>query len=194
MPDSELRALAFRHNRDHGVRVTTGERDRLIVDLYLKDGKTPAEIGPIVERDEKTVYRTLASRGVRIAKGKLTDEQKRAIVRLLLKGEKQKDIANTFGISEGRVTQLKTEFWDSAKSSYEGGAMKREVAASLGLEPPEVDAMLRAAERREDVQVLEPGDPHREPPVLGGFRTTDSLRFEPWFRGVLNPPLTAIRT
>lgn len=38
------RALAYRLNAAHGVRVTTAERDALVAKLYSPDGKTQAQV------------------------------------------------------------------------------------------------------------------------------------------------------
>src|SRR5207249_7012445 len=40
VPDSELRAIAYFSNREHGVPISTSDRNKAILDFYTKDGKT----------------------------------------------------------------------------------------------------------------------------------------------------------
>jgi len=46
--DKDLRALAYKYNRPHGVPLTREERNNLIVKLYFEDGKTQQQIADLV--------------------------------------------------------------------------------------------------------------------------------------------------
>ena len=46
--DKDLRALAYKYNRSHGVPLTREERNNLIVKLYFEDGKTQQQIAELM--------------------------------------------------------------------------------------------------------------------------------------------------
>ena len=144
VPDSELRTLAYRFNAKHGVPLSIEERNKTIVDLNTKDGKTHAEIAKIVYLSRQRVGQILEVLVPSETKLKLSRERQVAVVRLILKGEKQTDIAKMFDITDGWVSQIKSKWFDGALKDYEGGGLKRDIADRIGLEPSEVDIILQS--------------------------------------------------
>jgi DNA modification methylase len=143
VPDSELRALAYSLNAKHGVPLSIEERNKAIVDLYTKDGKTQEQIAKIVGLSQRRVGQILeieAPSNTNIFE--LSRERQTAIIRLILKGEKQEDIAKKFDCTQGYVSQVKSRWFDSVLKDYEGGSLKRDIAEKVGLELSEVDAIL----------------------------------------------------
>ena len=73
----------------------------------------------------------------------LTREKQVALVRLILKGEKQEAIAEKFDVTQGYVSQVKTKFYDGALKAYrDKKLLKREVAERIGLQCEEIDQIL----------------------------------------------------
>jgi len=99
VPDSEIRALAFKFNAGYPQRLTLEERDRLIVKMYMEDGKTEGQISEIVKFSTGTISTVLAAEGVDTKRNrKLSRMERIAVVRHLLAEEKQVDIAARIGI------------------------------------------------------------------------------------------------
>jgi DNA-directed RNA polymerase specialized sigma subunit len=59
IPDNELRVYALKYNMGHGVPPNKEERDKLICDLYFKDGKTQVQIGKLVKLDDSQISRII---------------------------------------------------------------------------------------------------------------------------------------
>lgn len=111
--DSELRALTYQFNRKHGIPYSTIQRNQLITNLYLKDGKSPLQIASVVELSERRVQQILESEGISISsissadkRRKLDDETIIAILKLLIAEESQEEVASNFEISQQRVSQV----------------------------------------------------------------------------------------
>lgn len=144
VPDSELRALAYRFNAKHGVPLSIEERNKIISDLYTKDGKTQIQIAGIVSLSEGRVSQILETLGVKDTNIELSRERQVAIVKLLVKRERQAGIAKTFEVTQGYVSQVKTKWYDTILKIYEGGELKREIADRFGFEASEVDIILQS--------------------------------------------------
>jgi transcriptional regulator len=70
----------------------------------------------------------------------LSREKQVALVRLILKGEKQEVIAEKFDVTQGYVSQVKTKFFDGTLKAYrDEKLLKREVAEQIGLQCEEID-------------------------------------------------------
>jgi ParB-like chromosome segregation protein Spo0J len=156
--DDDLLALAYRFNRENAVPITSLERDATVIRLATRFAKTQREIAELVGfKSPSSVNDILRRSGVEQTKTrtKLTDEERVAVVQLLLKGEKGKDLAERFHVSDALVSKVKSEFRDQSMDLYTSGKMKQEVSDALGLEANEVDTLLREAwEKSED---------HKEP-------------------------------
>jgi ParB-like chromosome segregation protein Spo0J len=143
VPDSELRALAYKLNRGHGVPISLEERNKTIVELYTKDGKTQEEIARIVGLSRPRVTQILDSLMTNETNIELSREKQVAIVKLILKGKKQEEIAKAFDVTQGYVSQVKSKWFDAVLKAYEGGDMKLQVAERFGFEASEVDSILQ---------------------------------------------------
>lgn len=148
--ETDLLAEVFRCNRAHGVPLSTAERDNVVRRLYYQVGWTQAQIAELVGLSQQAISRILAVRnttGCNVDTGdkrfRLRDEDMPAIVRLLLAGASHEEVAERFGVARSTVTTRWNEFRDAAKSAYESGLLKREVAARFSLTVGEVDAILR---------------------------------------------------
>jgi len=148
--EKDLRALAYKYNRIHGVPLTREERNKLIADLYFKDGWTQQQIADLVGLSQNRVSEILASSETDNSNNsadkrrELKPEDYPAIARLILGGEKQADVAEKFGVSQGRISQVWAEFRDKVYKLYtEERLLKREVAEKVGLTLDEVDRILQ---------------------------------------------------
>lgn len=144
VPDSELRALAYRFNAKHGVPLSMEERNRVIVDLRTKDGKTQEQIAKIIELAQSRISEILALSVTDNTNIELSRQKQVAIVRLILKDEKQEDIATTFDVTQSYVSQIKTKYFDGALRAYrDEHILKKEVAERVDLEIHEIDEILQ---------------------------------------------------
>ena len=145
--DTELRALAYKYNEEHGVRINLDERNKLILNLREKDGKTQEEIGRVVKLSHNRVSEILALSATdnpsNDLRKKLKPDEEKAVIRLLLKGETQASIAKEFRVSQQLVSQMKDKFYDVSLAAYQSGKLKKEIAKDVGLEPSEVDSILK---------------------------------------------------
>lgn len=151
--DNDLRALAYKHNRAHGVPISREERDRLIVTLYLKDGKTETQIAEIVGLSQQAISQiitnTKSGKGDKSAtkadkRRKLTEKDRIAISRHLLGGEGQKEVAERFGVSQAVISKVWSEVRDGVHKLYkENKLLKIEVSKKTGFTLEEVDKILR---------------------------------------------------
>lgn len=142
VPDSELRALAYKFNRKHGVPIPSIERNKTIVDLYIKDGKTQEQIAEIVNLSQQRVSMILESTNT--SNAKLSRENQIAIIRLILEGKVQKEIAKTFDVTDGYISQIKSKYFDDVLNAYrEEKLLKIQIAERFGFKDREVDQILQ---------------------------------------------------
>ena len=116
--DKDLRALAYKYNRAHGVPLTREERNNLIVKLYFEDGKTQRQIAELMGLSIGLVNEVISNFKSENANNggdkrrQLSREDYTAIVRLILGGERQSVIAERFKVSQGRISQVWAGFRD----------------------------------------------------------------------------------
>lgn len=143
VPDSELRTLSYQFNRKHGVPISLEERNRTIEALHVKDGKTQEQIADIIGLSQPRISRILENITSNNAKLSLAYEKQIAVVRLILRGEKQTEVAKKFEVTDGYISQIKTKIFDGALKAYrDEHLLKREVAERVGLETDEIDSIL----------------------------------------------------
>lgn len=145
--EADLLAEVYRANRNHGVPLSTAERDRLIRRLYFECGWTQARIAQLVGLTQQGVSHILSVRGTSSCNAdrrqRLRDEDMPAVARLLLGGATHEEVAERFGVARSTVTARWNDFRDEIKAAYESGLLKKEVAARFSLTADEVDAILR---------------------------------------------------
>lgn len=148
--DRDLRTLAYKYNRVHGVPLSREERNRLISVLYLEDGKTQRQIAELMWLSESAIRKilgTVLSADVNNSgdeRRELARDDYPVIARLFLGGEKQAEIAEKFQVSQGRISQVWAEMRDKVYKAYtEEKLLKREVAERVDLNLDEVDKILQ---------------------------------------------------
>lgn len=147
--DIELRSLAYKFNRSHGVPLSREERDCLIVKLYFNDGKTQQQIADLIGLSAQAVSKiinnsTSGNTNNADKRRELKFEDYPTIAKLILGGEKQRDIADKFGVTQGRISQIWAEFRDEIYKCYtEKKLLKRQVAEEVGLSTDKVDEILQ---------------------------------------------------
>jgi len=125
------------------VLISLEDRNLTIEELYSKDGKTEEEIAKIVGLSQQRISKILENTTSGSTNIELTREKQVALVRLILKGEKQEAIAEKFDVTQGYVSQVKTKFYDGALKAYrDKKLLKREVAERIGLQCEEIDQIL----------------------------------------------------
>jgi transcriptional regulator with XRE-family HTH domain len=151
--DKDLRALAYKYNMPHGLPPTREERNRLIINLYFKDGWTQQQIADLTRLDRSLISKIISDVKIHNTNINVEEVDKRrelksedypVIARLILSGEKQSSIAERFGVSQGRISQVWAEFRDRVYKFYtEERLLKREVAEKVGLTIDEADRILQ---------------------------------------------------
>lgn len=125
------------------VLISLEDRNRTIEELCSKDGKTQEEIAKIIGLSQQRILKILENTTSGSTNIELTRERQVALVRLILKGEKQEAIAEKFDVTQGYVSQVKTKFYDGALKAYrDEKLLKREVAERIGLQCEEIDQIL----------------------------------------------------
>jgi len=125
------------------VLISLEDRNRTIEELCSKDGKTQEEIAKIIGLSQQRILKILENTTSGSTNIELTREKQVALVRLILKGEKQEAIAEKFDVTQGYVSQVKTKFYDGALKAYrDEKLLKREVAERIGLQCEEIDQIL----------------------------------------------------
>lgn len=144
--EADLLAEVYRANRNHGVPLSTTQRDHLIRRLYFECGWTQARIAQLVGLTQQGVSHILSVRGTSSCNAdrrqRLRDEDMPAVARLLLGGATHEEVAEKFGVGRSTVTARWNDFRDQVKFAYESGSLKKEVAARFSLTVGEVDAIL----------------------------------------------------
>lgn len=118
---------SYRLNSVHGVPLSKRERDKAIKQMYERDNMTQAEIAEIVGLSQRRISQIL---GIEETSNTNNEEDKRRtlndaelhdIVSLCLGKTKQKEIAEKFGVTQSRVSQVFREFKDLIHTRYTRG-------------------------------------------------------------------------
>jgi len=117
MTEGEKEAYVV-NRRDGRARTPTPQETLKRIALKLKhEGKSQAEVGKIMGKDRSVISRWLGFSNVQAHntespppdnRRKLSDEERAAIVELVRNGQKQKDIAEQYGISAATVSGIIT--------------------------------------------------------------------------------------
>lgn len=150
VPDSDLRALVHKFNRDHGIPYSIPERNNRIIRLCLEDGKTDLQIASIIGLSERRVGQILSTeiasdsdKEIADKRRKLSPENIIAISKLLIAGEIQEKVSDKFNVAQNTISKLWAKKRDEIKSIYEDGKLKKEMAEEFGLTPEEIDKVLQ---------------------------------------------------
>ena len=107
--DKNLWAEAYACNRGHGVPLTHAERDRLILRLYLEDGKTQRQIADLVGLEQPRIAQIVGNINVNNAdadkRRKLKDEDMPAMARHILGGETQGEVAKAYDVGRSTISE-----------------------------------------------------------------------------------------
>jgi len=144
--DTDLLIESWISNMKHGVPPSREERDRFIVRSVTEFGKTPQQIADLVGLGTRRIYQIIGSEKISNAdnRKKLTEADKIAIAKLLIREETQESAARIFGVSQSRISEVWAEFRDEVHSLYVAEKLlKREVAEKVGLSTDEVDRILQ---------------------------------------------------
>lgn len=152
LPDREIRSKSFKINNGHGVPLSLDERNQLITKLYTEDGKTQAQIAKITGLGQPRIAQILAllitnNTNNEDKRVKLEESDYPTIVRLILGGENQQQIAERFNVDQSRISQVWSNIRDSIHKEYtEGKQLKRDLAKNHDLTINEVDKILQGYE------------------------------------------------
>ena len=142
--DDDLLIESWISNMKHGVPPTREERDNFIIRAIKEFGKTPQQIAEIVGLSVRRIYQIIQSEKISNVNKGVTEEDKLAIAKLMIRGETQENAAKVFGVSQATISRVWAEFRDRVYRLYtEERLLKREVAERVGLTVDEVDRILQ---------------------------------------------------
>ena len=142
--DDDLLIESWISNMKHGVPPTREERDNFIIRAIKEFGKTPQQIAEIVGLSVRRIYQIIQSEKISNVNKGVTEEDKLAIAKLMIRGETQENAAKVFGVSQATISRVWAEFRDRVYRLYtEERLLKREVAERVGLTADEVDRILQ---------------------------------------------------
>ncbi|MHA1711539.1 MAG: hypothetical protein ACTSUS_05695, partial [Candidatus Freyarchaeota archaeon] len=142
--DDDLLIESWISNMKHGVPPTREERDNFIIRAIKEFGKTPQQIAEIVGLSVRRIYQIIQSEKISNVNKGVTEEDKLAIAKLMIRGETQENAAKVFGVSQATISRIWAEFRDRVYKFYtEERLLKREVAEKVGLAAEEVDRILQ---------------------------------------------------
>ena len=142
--DDDLLIESWISNMKHGVPPTREERDNFIIRAIKEFGKTPQQIAEIVGLSVRRIYQIIQSEKISNVNKGVTEEDKLAIAKLMIRGETQENAAKVFGVSQATISRVWAEFRDRVYRLYtEERLLKREVAEKVGLTADEVDRILQ---------------------------------------------------
>lgn len=150
--DGDLRAEAYRANREHGVPYSKEERNNIVVKLYTEDGKTQNEIGKLFRQSQGWISQIIKSEeNINILvtnntnidhRREITPDGEIAIALLAIKGEKQEDLAEKFDINQSRVSQIKTDYVSKLRERYLEGEGRTKISDDTGIDLKLLDTLL----------------------------------------------------
>jgi len=143
IPESERMIRAYTANAKHGQPLTRDERDDFITTL-AKQGKKQEEIAKITKLSRRRVGQIIGEGNISITdtKAKIRPSDHIAVLRRVINGEKQEDVAKDFGVSQPRISDVCSQLTNEITGRYKAGKHKWEVAEEYGLTELEIDKIL----------------------------------------------------
>jgi len=122
--DKELYSKAVEQNVEHGVRLTSDEEEKIILELF-EQGKTQEEMGKIFHLSQQAISKKIKSN----KKLSLQLSSKICIssVNELLQGKKQTDVACIYDVTQQRISQIWGDFTNELEELYNTGTPKEEI-------------------------------------------------------------------
>ncbi len=118
-------ARAVEENLKHGIVLTKSERQKALRHLLLVDGRTQVQVGKIFGVKQQTVSNWVQEDKTLISQ--LNSKTNVSVLNELLNDVKQQEIADSYGITQGRVAQIKSEFLDKLNVELDSGLIFSEI-------------------------------------------------------------------
>ncbi len=122
--DKDIYSKAVEENVEHGVSLTKEEEKDIIIN-FIKDGKSHEEMSSVFH-----VGRTAITNRIKrdpLLRKLQSDKINIPTVNELLQDKKQGEVANNYDITQGRVSQIWSNWFDEIKEFYEAGTTKDEI-------------------------------------------------------------------
>ena len=161
--DKDIYSKAVEQNVEHGVRLTNEEEEKIILELF-EQGKTQEEMGKIFHLSQQAISKKIKS-NKKLAL-QLSSKINISSVNEILEGKKHEEVANIYGLSRSRITQIWGDWLDGLKELYETGTPKEEIIKiqnekNIKLTPEKLNELIE-----EDYNKLIIGDCLKEIPRL----------------------------
>jgi len=124
IPDKEIYSKAVESNQGHGVPLTPKEQENILIKL-VEEGKTQQEIAKVFGVGQSAIANRI-SRNPMLKKS-LSDKINISSVNEILSGKKHEEVANIYGLSRSRVSQIWGDFKNELIEKYNTGSTKEEL-------------------------------------------------------------------
>ncbi len=122
--DKEVFDKAVEANQEHGVPYTKEEENEVLKTL-IESGKTQQQIANIFHIGQSAIAMRI-KRDSMLAKS-LGDKINISTINEVLNGKKHEEVANIYGVSRSRVTQIWNDWKNEVIEQYESGTSKEEI-------------------------------------------------------------------
>ena len=122
--EEEIYSKAVEANQEHGIPFTKEEEERILINL-VEQGKTQQEIAKVFHVGQSAISNRINRNP--ILKKSLSDKINISTVNELLQGKNQSEVANNYGITQGRVSQIWNDWLNEVNELYETGTPKQDI-------------------------------------------------------------------
>ena len=122
--DKEIYSKAVESNQGHGVPLTPKEQENILIKL-VEEGKTQQEIAKVFGVGQQAISKRINKNQILVKQ--LSSKINISTINELLSGKRQIDIANNYGITQGRVAQIWGDFKNELIEKYNTGSTKEEL-------------------------------------------------------------------
>ena len=120
----DIYSKAVECNQEHGIPLTKEEEEKVLI-KFVEQGKTQEQIAKVFHVGQTAIAMRI-KRNPLLAKS-LSDKINISTINELLLEKKQSEVANIYGITQGRVSQIWGNFVNEMTELYNTGTPKEEI-------------------------------------------------------------------
>ncbi len=120
----DIYSKAVEMNQEHGIPLTKEEEETVLINLF-EMGKTQEEIAKIFHIGQSAIAMRI-KRNPMLTKS-LCDKTNISSVNEIINGKKHEEVANIYGLSRSRITQIWNDWLNELTNNYNNGSTKQEI-------------------------------------------------------------------
>jgi len=120
----DIYSKAVEMNQEHGIPLTKEEEEEVLINLF-EMGKTQEEIAKVFHVGQSAISNRI-NRNPMLKKS-LSDKTNISSVNEILSGKKHEEVANIYGLSRSRITQIWNDWLNELNNNYNQGTSKQEI-------------------------------------------------------------------